>query len=71
MTSLHPTKEGVTMLKLQGVTVTDLDEVESWLFAIDMLPVERRKACKQILTEGYFFVCNIENKVEIRCMSRY
>lgn len=65
-TNLRSIENGVNLLTIQGITIIDLDEVDSWLFAIDMLPKERHEACKQVLADGTFSVCNIEHRVEVR-----
>jgi len=64
-TNLRPTKNRVNLLIMRGVTVIDLDEVDSWLFAIGMLPNERNEACINILSDGWFSICNIEHRVEV------
>lgn len=65
--TLTPTFNGVNKLRIFGVTLIDLDEVDSWMFAFDMSQSERNDACRQILCEGVFMVCNIENRVEMEC----
>lgn len=67
ITRLHPISNGVNVLDISGVTLLSLDDVDAWLFAIDMLPKERTEACRQIVSEGSFNVCNIEHRVEVRC----
>jgi len=66
-TNLQPIGGGVNLLTLEGVTLTDLDDVDSWLFAIDIPPKERNEACLRILADGSFSVCNIEHRVEVNC----
>ena len=69
-TNLRPDKNGINLLIMRDVTVIDLDEVDSWLFAIDMLPKERNDACRQILSYGWYSVCNIDHKVEVDVKAR-
>lgn len=69
-TNLYPIGNGVSILLMQNVALTDLDEVDAWLYAIDMMPKERHKVCQQILTDGTFSVCNIEHRVEVCCRIR-
>lgn len=66
-TNLHSIADGVNLLTMQGISVIDLDDVDSWLYSIDMLPKERHEACRQILADGSFSVCNIEHRVEVMC----
>ena len=46
------------------------EELKKKLEAIDMSTDERRDACKMILSDGSFAVCNIENRLEVCCHSR-
>ena len=69
-TSLHPMPDRLNLLVLHGITILDMDDVDAWMEAIDMFPKERHKACRQILTDGSFAVCNIEHRLEMRCYSR-
>ena len=66
-TELHPIGNGVNRLRLCGVGLLSLDEVDSWLFAIDLPQRERKAACRQILDEGYYAVSNIEYRVTVEC----
>lgn len=66
-TNLIPIEDGVNLLSVQGVTLLDIDEVDSWLYAMDLLSSERKKACRQLLAEGSFSMCNIEHRVEMVC----
>jgi len=66
-TSLEPADNAVSILAMRGVTLTDLDVVDSWLHAIDMSDSERRSACRQVFTDGLYSVCNIEYRVEVYC----
>ena len=65
-TSLHPSCNGVNVLDVRGVTLLTLDEVDSWLFSIGVSSKDRATACRQILAEGSYSVCNIEYRVEMR-----
>jgi hypothetical protein len=47
-----------------------MDNVNAWLEAIDMSPKECHDACKKILSDGSFSVCNIEYRLEVRFRSR-
>ena len=69
-TSLHPMPDRMCLLSLCDVTLLDMDNVNAWLEAIDMSLDERRDACKKILSDGSFAVCNIENRLEVCCHSR-
>ena len=69
-TSLHPMPDRICLLSLCDVTLLDMDNVNAWLEAIDMSTDERRDACKMILSDGSFAVCNIEHRLEICCHSR-
>lgn len=64
---LHPIENMVNRLRLRGVTLLSLDDVDAWLYAIDMPHSERKAACRQILGEGYYAVSNIEHRVTIEC----
>lgn len=64
---LHPIGNGVNSLKLGGVTLLSLDDVDAWLFAIDVPQGERNAACWQIMTKGYHAVSNIEYRVTVGC----
>ena len=69
-TRLHNINNYVNLLALRDITIFDLDEVDAWMHAIDMLPKEREDACEQILTYGSFIVCNIEHRLELCCHRR-
>ena len=69
-TSLHPMPDRMCLLSLCDVTLLDMDNVNAWLEAIDMSTDERRDACKMILSDGSFAVCNIEYRLEVCCHSR-
>ena len=69
-TSLHPMPDRMCLLSLCDVTLLDMDNVNAWLEAIDMSSDERRDACKKILSDGSFAVCNIEYRLEARFRSR-
>lgn len=56
----------VNLLTVSGITLTDLDEVDGWLYALDMAQAERRAACRQIMTDGSFAVSNIEHRVTVQ-----
>jgi hypothetical protein len=47
-----------------------MDNVNAWLEAIDMSPEECHDACKKILSDGSFSVCNTEYRLEVRFRSR-
>lgn len=64
-TRLECISEGVNLLTVSGIKLGDLDEVDSWLFAIDMAQADRRAACRQIMTEGSYAVSNIEHRVTV------
>lgn len=64
---LQPIADSVNRLTLQGVTLLSLDDVDSWLYAIDMIHSERSDACRQLMTDGKYSVCNIEHRVEMEC----
>lgn len=66
-TSLHPIGNRVNRLRLCGVGLLSLDEVESWLYALDMLQEERKAACRQIMSDGYYAVSNLEYRVTVEC----
>ena len=66
-TDLHPIGNGVNLLTLCGVTLLSLDEVDAWLFAIDVPQGQRKAACRQIMGEGYYAVSNIECRVTVEC----
>lgn len=67
---LHPMPNRMNLLSLRDLTQIDMDNVNSWLEAIDMSSDERRDACKKILSDGSFAVCNIEYRLEVRFRSR-
>ena len=69
-TSLHPMPNRINLLSLCDVTLLDMDNVNAWFEAIDMSSDERRDACKKILSDGSFAVCNIEYRLEVCCHSR-
>ena len=69
-TSLHPMPDRMCLLSLCDVTLLDIDNVNAWLEAIDMSPKECHDACKKILSDGSFSVCNIEYRLEVRFRSR-
>lgn len=69
-TSLHPMPNRINLLSLRDLTLLDMDNVNAWLEAIDMSPDERRDACKKILSDGSFAVCNIEHRLEVCCHCR-
>lgn len=50
---LTPIGNGVNLLRICGVTLRTLDKVDSWLYAIDLPDVERKRACRQIMADGY------------------
>ena len=64
ITNLKPIEGGVSLLTIQGVTLLDIDEVDAWLYAIDFTPSERKNACRQLLSDGKYSVCNIEHRLE-------
>ena len=66
-TDLYPLSDGVNLLVLKGVNLLSLDDVDSWLFAIDLPDSERKAACRQIMSEGYYCVSNIEYRVTVEC----
>lgn len=66
-TSLRSIDNGVNLLEISGVTLLSLEDVNAWLFAIDMPPRERKAACRQILADGYYAVSNIEHRVTVVC----
>lgn len=75
-TDLIPLSCGVNRLSLKDVSLIDIDNVDSWLYAIDLPPCERKAACLQVLTRGNYSVCNIEYRIEVcikgvsrRCLS--
>lgn len=63
-TNLIPLKGGVNRLSLHDVSLLRIDEVDAWLYALDFTPSERKKACSQVLSDGQFYVCNIEHRLE-------
>lgn len=65
--NLTPIDNFTNLLTLQNVTLLSLDDVDAWLYAIEMTTSERSHACRQIMTDGKFSVCNIEHRVEIEC----
>lgn len=67
---LHPMPNRMNLLSLRDLTLLDMDNVNAWLEAIDMSSDERRDACKKILSDGCFAVCNIEYRLEVCCHSR-
>ena len=67
---LHPMPDRMCLLSLCDVTLLDMDNVNAWFEAIDMSSDERRDACKMILSDGSFAVCNIEHRLEVCCHSR-
>lgn len=69
-TNLHPMPDRMCLLSLCDVTLLDMDNVNAWLEAIDMSPEECHDACKKILSDGSFSVCNIEYRLEVRFRSR-
>ena len=69
-TRLHPMSGGLNHLAICDITLLDMHNVDAWLEAIDMLPDERHSACRKILADGEFCVCNIDYKLELRCYSR-
>ena len=62
-----PSLNGVNRLLIYGVTLLSIDDVDAWLFAIDMPQSQRKEACRQIMSEGYYGVSNIEYKVTVEC----
>ena len=66
-TELHPIGNGINRLSLRGVTLLSLDEVDSWLFALDLSQEERKEACRQIMKDGYYTISNIEYRVTVSC----
>lgn len=68
--SLHPIGNNVNHLRLCGVGLLSLDEVDSWLFALDLPESERKAACRQIMSEGYYAMSNVEYRVTIECFKQ-
>lgn len=66
-TNLSYLNEKVNLLTLSGVTLIHMDEVDAWLYAIDLAPSERKAACLQILSDGSYTVSNIEHRVTVEC----
>ena len=66
-TDLHSIGNGVNRLSLYGVTLLSLDDVDAWLLAIDMPHSQRKEACRQIMSDGYYAVSNIEYRVTVEC----
>lgn len=62
-TRLGYTDDNVNTLTLSGVSLIDMDDVDAWLYAIDMTAKERKDACRKILTDGRYDVSNIEHRV--------
>ena len=69
-TRLHHIDDYVNFLSLKDITIIDLDEVDAWMQAIDMLKNERLDACKQIFLSGSFIICNTEHRLELCCRRR-
>ncbi len=63
-TSLIPLKDCVNRLSIQNISLLGIDEVDAWLYALDFTPSERKKACRQLLSDGKYSVCNIEHRLE-------
>ena len=66
-TTLSPAGNKTNRLSLHNITLYDLSEVDAWLFAVDLTPSERNDACRQIMQNGGFHICNIEYRIEVDC----
>ena len=66
-TELHPIVNKANMLKLRNVRPHDADDVDAWLFAIDLTEAERREAIRMILSGEEFCISNIEHRVTLSC----
>lgn len=64
-TRMKSINDRVNLLTVSGITLTDLDEVDAWLYALDMAETDRRSACRQIITDGSYSVSNIEHRVTL------
>lgn len=64
-TRMKSINDRVNLLTVSGITLTDLDEVDAWLYALDMAETDRRAACRQIITDGSYSVSNIEHRVTL------
>ena len=64
-TRMKSINDRVNMLTVSGITLTDLDEVDAWLYALDMAETDRRAACCQIIADGSYSVSNIEHRVTL------
>lgn len=69
-TDMTPISNHVNLLHLEGVEVTDLDNVASWLNAFGMNGKEVRSACQQILGVGEYRFSNIEYRTTVLCTKR-
>lgn len=65
ITNLRPTSNCVNLLLMEDVNLLDLDNVDSWLYALDFLPKERHDICLQVMSDEEFRACNIEHRVEV------
>lgn len=63
---LKVSTEALKLMSRNGILLEDYKYVE----AIDMSSDERRDACKKILSDGSFVVCNIEHRLEVCCYRR-
>lgn len=66
-TELHPIANNVNLLRLRHIDLLDTDNVDAWLFAIDMTGKERSDAIRRVLEGEEFCVSNIEYRVTVSC----
>ena len=64
-TKLEYIDENVNKLTLSGITLLDLDDVSSWLHALDVPHTESRSICRNILTDGIHTMSNIEHRLTV------
>lgn len=62
-TTLTPIENGVNLLKVCGVTLLSIDDVDAWLYALDLQQGEREQACKHVLGKGFYAVSNMRYRV--------
>lgn len=58
---------GVNLLELCDVSHRSLRDVEVWLFAVGVPESQRKAACRQIMTDGFYSVSNIEYRLTVEC----